>query len=319
MPFSRDYENYKEIFQTASDAASLQESMVTAEVVFSTLSYVTKSFAATIAILGIISLTIKIQFLNKLSSYAWIAILYYFARYFIVHDITQVRISFGIAMLLVSFIKLMNRNYLMGFLFFFFAIISHSSTLVYVPIIIFASLVKRPEVILRSLVLIGGGITITYILLAGSNILDLIPIDSIISLLPDERLEIYYLETYDFSVPSLVGDVYLYLKIVALVVLALLPRTEVNQSEEIDQIYFRSGIVLLFSIVFFVLLHDVYAIASRMADIAAPFECLVMSLFIIRLSKPKNVIIPRFSSFSIRILLTAILVIRLFVAQLNLL
>ena len=83
--------------------------------------------------------------------------------------------------------------------------------------------------------------------------------------------------------------------------------------------YLRFGIVFLFSLIFYVLFHDIHSIASILADITASFECIIMAVFIIRLSSPNNIIFSPLTSFMLKAIFTIIILIRLIVAQLYLL
>jgi hypothetical protein len=222
-------------------------------------------------------------------------------------------------MLLVAFNQLYKIKYKIGFLFLMLAVISHSSTIVYIPIIAYASTVKNPLKSLQSLFFYIGFLIAFVALFKAIGFFYQIPIEDLLSLFPDGRLQIYYLEIYDFEVPSLYTDVFLYLKILALVSLLFLEEGNSNIDSEIRDLSIRSGIVFLFSIVFFVSLHEIYAIASRLGDIAAPFESFVMAVFIVKLSKPTKIFLPPILIFLIQLLLATILIVRLFIAQLPLL
>lgn len=222
-------------------------------------------------------------------------------------------------MLLVAFNRLHVKEYRLGFLFLLLAAISHSSTLIYIPIIFYAATVKNPSKSLKRLIVFIGFLIVTVVLFKSIGFFYELPIENLLALLPDGRLQTYYLEIYDFEVPSLFTDVFLYLKILSLVSLLFLSEENSILNYEIRDLCMRSGIVFLFSIIFFVSLHDLYAIASRLSDIAAPFEALVMAVFIVKLSRPSNVSLSPLIIFLVRLLLTFILITRLFIAQLPLL
>lgn len=316
MPFSRDWVNYQEIFDTVSNANSFFDSIVGPEIIYTSFAYLTHNILITSFLLGIIALKIKISFLVKDRSVAFIAVSYYFARFFLVHDVTQVRISFGIAMILVAYINLIKNKYWYSFLFMILAIMSHISTLVYIPVILIAALVKDPHKFLRNSFKYSF-FAVGVILLLSTFLSNIISIVDIISTLPDVRLYNYFIEKSDFEVPKIYTDVFFFLKILALGLLVYhKPTTE--QMKFQDE-YLRFGIVFLFSLIFYVLFHDMYPIASRLADITAPFECIIMAVFIIRLSMPNNIIFTPLTSFWFKIIFTTIILIRLLVAQLYLL
>lgn len=313
MPFSRDYINYKDIFDQSANAKSISESVNGIELTYSTVAYFTKSLIITSFLLGIIALSIKLIFFSKYKRIALIATAYYFARFFIVHDVTQVRISFAIAMLLVAFNHLVKRRYFYGIVFLIIAAFSHTSTVVYIPIVVIAGLINKPNVTLKSAFKIIVFL-VPLILIVANYIISKIPIENIVSNLPDARLANYYSEDYDLIVPSLLTDVFFYLKVAALISLIFWKQANGKDDSEIE-LHARWGIIFLFSLTLFVLFHNIYAIAARFADIAAPFECLILSLFITRLSKPNKIFFTPFASSILRIALTLIIVGRLIIAQ----
>lgn len=312
MPYSKDYSNYLEMFDSYTHSPNLINSIQTTELTYSITAYLTKSLIITSFLLGIVALSIKMFFISKYKQVAYIAAAYYFARFFIVHDVTQVRISFAIGMLLVAYRTLTNRKYGLSFSFFLLAIISHTSTLIYIPVILVAGRVRNPHLFLRKSIKYCLYLVL-IVLLTSTFILDKIPVVEIASNLPDIRLYNYFIEEYDFEIPKLYTDIFFFLKLFALLILIY----KDPQKKELDlfEEYSRCGIVFLFGLVFFVIFHNIYPIASRLSDIASPFECIVMALFITRLSQPRSVKIPHFSSFIIKILITTIILSRLIIAQ----
>ncbi|PWK21413.1 EpsG-like putative glucosyltransferase [Arcicella aurantiaca] len=316
MPFSRDWGNYQEIFDIASNANSFFDSIAGPEIIYTSFAYLTQNILITSFLIGIIALKIKISFLVKDSSVAFIAVSYYFARFFLVHDVTQVRISFGIAMVLVAYKNLIKKKYWYSFLFMILSIMSHTSTLIYIPVILIAALVKDPYKFLQtsfnySFFAVGA------ILLLSTFLLNKISIVDMFSTFPDVRLYNYFIEESDFEAPKIYTDIFFLLKIFALGLLVYHKPTIKQMKFQED--YLRFGIVFLFSLFFYAAFHDIYPIASRLADIAAPFECIIMAIFIIRLSRPNNIIFTPITSFMLKAILTIIILTRLIVAQLYLL
>lgn len=318
MPFSRDYYIYQNLFEESSNSLTLIDSMKTIELTYSTLAYFVKDFYFTAIILCMIALFIKLYFLSKLSSFGWIAILYYFSRFFILHEVTQIRISFGIAMLILGFLYLMESKK-KGYIFLILAVITHTTTLLYIPIIIYASKVKDPKLRLITLIKNIGFLILFLIFFIGSGILYKMPLDDLISMLPDQRLAIYYVETYDYEVPNLLTDVFLYLKIIALLIIAFSFKKGININGLEDDFCYRTALVFSVSIIYFIVFHEIYTIAARLSEIGALFECFVMTLFVIRISRLNVFKTSKFGAFSLRLLLITILAFRLLIAQLPLL
>lgn len=312
MPVSRDYLNYIDMFNESANSPNIFQAVQTIELTYSITAYLTKNIFVTSLILGLIALNVKINFFAKYKDVTFIAVAYYFARFFLVHDVTQVRISFAIAMLIIAYLRLQKAEFFYGFCFLIIAVLSHTSTLVYLPIIYIAATIKKPEAFLKKAVRVIV-ILVPIFVICATLILSQIPIADIIANLPDARLGNYYSEDYNVAVPNLFTDVFFYLKVAALLTLILSPLNSENKVRDA-----RFGIVFLFSLAFFVLFHGIYAIASRLADIAAPFECVVVALFIKRLSIPNKVRISPFGSFLLRSLITIVIIARLVMAQLYL-
>ena len=115
IPLSRDYENYIELFLNAKNAKSYFNSIESTEIIFSTLAFITRNFIFTALVLGLLGLYIKFKFFLYFKSASLVIIFYYLARFFIVLDVTQLRISFGISMLLVGFFVCTKKECLGGF------------------------------------------------------------------------------------------------------------------------------------------------------------------------------------------------------------
>ena len=313
MPFSRDYSVYNNLFNEAAYANSFANSISTLELTFSTLSYLTKSLFWTSFLLGTVSLSIKLNFFGKLSSFCWIPVVYYFCRFFILHDITQIRISFGISMLILGLLQLYNKKK-NAYLFFLLALITHTSTILYIPIIIFAVKTKDPRKKLKALLKFTGFFGFAFFL-SYINLFNLLGLDKYFMLLPDQRLDIYYSETLNYDIPGLFTDVYLYIKIFSLIVLAFGFEKGINIKGLDDDLCYIIGIIFVFSLLFFIIFHQFYTIAARLSEIAAPFECIIMSLFIIRFSRTT---ITNKLNIYVLLFLVIVLCVRLFIAQLPL-
>ena len=311
-PLSRDYSNYIDMFNAAANTSDVFTNLQTLELTFSVLAFVTQNFMVTVFIMSVIGLSVKMIFFCRYTEVAVIAVLYYFARFFLVQDVTQIRIAFAIAMLLLAFNYLLNKRFIVGFLFLFFAVISHTSTIAYIPIIWLSATCNEPGGALKKIFRIMV-IIVPILLLSAALIFEFIPLADIIAALPDARLGNYYNEIYDFEVPNLFTDVFFYLKLLALLTLVFW-RDNTRSADE-HKLYLRFGIVFLFSLMFFVLFHQLYAIATRLADIAAPFECIIVALFIVRLSKPNFSFFSPNTTIVLRVVLTLVIVVRLVVAQ----
>ena len=117
------------------------------------------------------------------------------------------------------------------------------------------------------------------ITLGGDAELELL--DSLTNNIPDKRIAAYFFEEYDFKIPPLKSDFFFIFKIVSLLFLGFSKKQNLDENDEIFYITYRAGIVFTFSIFIFISFHDLYAIASRLSDISAPFECIIIAYFII--------------------------------------
>ena len=317
IPLSRDYENYIELFLNAKNAKSYFNSIESTEIIFSTLAFITRNFIFTALVLGLLGLYIKFKFFLYFKSASLVIIFYYLARFFIVLDVTQLRISFGISMLLVGFFVCTKKEYLKTFIFFVLAFISHSTTLVYIPILIFSALVKKPDKVFFKIIKLFIFIIIPIILIGvvfGKSLFSSIsiPLDSLTNNIPDKRIAAYFFEEYDFKIPPLKSDFFFFFKIVSLLFLGFSKKQNLDENDEIFYITYRAGIVFNFSIFIFISFHDLYAIASRLSDISAPFECIIIAYFIINFPKfAKNKILI----FAFQLVISILIISKLLFSQ----
>ena len=317
IPYSRDYKNYIELFLSAKNAKSYFDSIESSEIVFSSLAFITKNFILSVLILSLIGMYIKFKLFLYFKTVSWVIICYYLARFFFVLDITQLRISFGISMLVVAYYYCVKRSSLKAFVFFLIALLSHSTTIIYMPILIFSALVTKPEMVFKksikflillflSFLLIGLIIEIPFFSFIN------LPFDFFINNIPDKRIATYFLEEYEFAIPPLKTDYFFYFKIASLLFLSFSVTKNRYEYNNILNNTYRAGIVFVFSIFLFIIFHDLYAIASRLSDIAAPFECIVVGYF---LANVTNFIRNRNLSFMIQLILSIIIIIKLLLSQ----
>jgi len=317
LPYSRDFSNYETIFENASGAQNLIDSFSASEPIFSGLSYLTTNLFLSVFILACLGLCIKLNYLTNRGEAAWIATTIYFARFFIVHEVTQIRASFAVGLLLAGYMLLIKSRNVAAVLCLLAAVGSHISSLIYIPVICYAALVRNPVLILRRAFIVLLGVLLFKIVfpinLAGSGLDTFVPEKS--------RLLEYLLHMDVPDVPGLLGEKLLYLKLLAIGVIAFTTQIATNEGKGVEQKDWpvRAGLILTFACMLFIVLYDNYIFAARFSDLSAPFECAVLAAFILFVADSCSCLLGKGGATILKITITAIIVVMLFIPQLLLL
>lgn len=317
MPRSRDFGNYESMCAASWQAAGLFDAFALSDPTFVASCRLTQSLLATALLLGSAGLMLKLRFFATLGGAAGVAVLLYFARFFIVHDVTQLRASFGIALLGAGYLALRRRRGRTAVLLLALAAGSHVSTLALMPAVAFAAFTRRPQRALRwALAVLLAAFAVKV---GAGALIDLasLPLDAWLS--EEARLVAYVIEEVQVDVPPLATDLYLFVRLGALAACACMAWPPARRGATPDDWHWRCGIVLCVGLLGFVLLHDYYTIAARLAELAAPFECAVVAAAVVLLSRRTAVVLSPPGAVLVRWAVAAALAAQLLPPQFKLL
>jgi hypothetical protein len=305
MPRSRDFMNYERQIEHVSQEESLSGVISSIELLFPVLFYLTSSLGLSSLLPTCLGLYLKLSYFETLGEVGWSAAGLYFARFFIVHEVTQIRASFAIALLLAGYLLLRKSRTCQALLLFLLAVTSHLSVLAYLPVLYYAAVARNPRSVLRP----AFGALLVLLLVRSFYPFNLTQW-GLDALLPDRsRLLAHLLDTQPRDVPGLLGEKLLLLKILVIGLIAFPPGaidTEPADPSCSDWAA-RSALILTFSCLSFVVLYENFTIAARLSDLAAPFECALLAAFIWQLSKLFCCLLGECGALLIQLALTIIL------------
>lgn len=308
---SRDYYIYLDKFRDANRAQNLFDAFEDKELLFAFLSHYISSFETVFFIFVILSLVIKTILFSKISDLYLYIIIYYLARFYLVHEVTQIRVDLAIAFFFFSFYLLIRKKWGYSILFFIISFLTHNSILflfpIYITLIFMTDYNKLFKYIFFSLCII-------FILgIFGEKFK--FDLNTIISYLPTDRYLYYIDEKYKFEIPSLLTDVYFYIKIFSIYIIY-----KNRKNSYILQNNYIIPATIIFSVtnIFFVVLHSSYAIAARLSDLSSTMEAFVVinALYILIYHNLSKFIVLK---KMIYILILLALSLKLFTSQLYLL
>lgn len=145
MDVARDYYNYQYIFDTINDYTGqnnigvlpFYEPGFSVIVVFFRLLFKINYGVAIMIFYAAISLALKIYSINKLSINPYLTLLFYFSYFFIVQEMTQIRIGLASAIFLISVIPLINGRKILFAGSILFASFFHYSAIFYLLLLFF--------------------------------------------------------------------------------------------------------------------------------------------------------------------------------------
>lgn len=266
---SRDYYIYLDKFRDANRAQNLFDAFEDKELLFAFLSHYTSSFETVFFIFVILSLVIKTILFSKISDLYLYIIIYYLARFYLVHEVTQIRVDLAIAFFFFSFYLLIRKKWAYSILFFIISFLTHNSILFLFPIYITLIFMKDYNKLFKY---IFFSLCIIFILgIFGEKFK--FDLTTIISYLPTDRYLYYIDEKYKFEIPSLLTDVYFYIKIFSVYIIY-----KNRKNSYILQNNYIIPATIIFSVtnIFFVVLHSSYAIAARLSDLSSTMEAFVV-------------------------------------------
>lgn len=109
----RDYTQYVEAFNYANFNYNIEPSFILISTIVKTLNY---SHTALFLIYAIIGVTLKFVAINKLSDHVYASILLYISHFFLLHEMTQIRIGVASGLLLLAFYQKIKKENTRGFL-----------------------------------------------------------------------------------------------------------------------------------------------------------------------------------------------------------
>jgi len=314
-PLSRDYENYLSLFESLGNFADVFDQYYQNDLIIPLIFYCIQNSTLSFVLIISLALFMKIYFFRSISDFYWIALLLYLARFFLLHDVTQIKVSLASGLLALAYISIYRQGYFGGLIFLVTGVFTHISILLYVPIILLSATVSNPRLIMRWL------ITLSFAILTINQVIDLGAfLEYIIkstSALDNLRI-LNYLEDVG-SLDSPVG-VYMFIKVFFILYAAFLFKN-ISISPNANQQTYRVGIIVIFSLLIFFLFRNFsYPIAARFSEIVAPFEAVFLANSFYMISK-------EISAFDRSAMLSRIIFISLssfvatlvFIPQLNLL
>lgn len=308
---SKDYYIYMDKFLFSHNANNLLQAFDEKEIVFAALSYYFSTLKDVIFLSVLTSLLIKLNLFRKISDLYIYVIIYYLARFFLVHELTQIRVNLAIAFFFWSFYLLVKRKLRLSIFFFVLSFVTHNTILFLLPIYLTLLFVKNYSLLFKYCFI---GLVSFFVLGIFGETLKF-DLRSIISFLPSERYTDYIGEKYKFEIPSLLTDVYFYIKLFSLFILY---KNRNNSLIIGNKFIFPAAAVFCFTNIFFIFFHASYAIAARLSDLSSTMESLVVVTALhtlIYYNLAKFVTLKRL----LFILLLSLLCIKIFISQLYLL
>lgn len=144
---ARDYESYQNIFDYIYDLAGkndgvflpvIEPGFAAIVLVFRSLSH-TNYVLFTMIFFAFASVLLKIISIKKLTANPYLVILFYFSHYFLLHEMTQIRIGFASAFFFIGLIFYLRGNKWIYISLILFATLFHYSALMYLLILFFDS------------------------------------------------------------------------------------------------------------------------------------------------------------------------------------
>ncbi|PZX92483.1 hypothetical protein DOS84_15295 [Flavobacterium aquariorum] len=172
----RDYNNYIEMFQ--------QQEFISTEPAFVLISifihsYIGDNYVFLFVIFAILGVTLKLIAIKKITDLWFLSLVIYLSNFFILHEMTQIRVGIASALLLLCIKPIYDRNWKIFLLFSALAFSFHYSAIVILPLW-FLDQKPRKRVLLLS-------VPIAYVIyFLGINIITKIPIPMI-----QNKIEMY--------------------------------------------------------------------------------------------------------------------------------
>lgn len=126
----RDYLNYIQLFKYPDEYI---------EPTFNIISYIVKllfygNVVYLFLIYSFLGVSLKFYAIKQLSPFFFLSVIIYLSHYYILHDLTQIRVGVASGFLLMCIKPLYERNFKLFFTFLFIAILFHYSAIVLLPL-----------------------------------------------------------------------------------------------------------------------------------------------------------------------------------------
>ena len=144
---AKDYESYEIIFDfihtlsTENDGIFLPlfEPGFVAVVLFFRSLFDVNYLLTIMVFFGLLTVTLKVFAINRLSSFPYLAILFYFTHFFFLHEMTQIRIGFASAIFFISLVFYLKGQKVKFILMIFLATLFHYSAIFYLLLLLLKS------------------------------------------------------------------------------------------------------------------------------------------------------------------------------------
>lgn len=139
--FDRDYYNYYNYFIEGDIDWFRFEPFFNVIVIL--VNYLGLPFYIFLTIISLISIYIKYKFIRALSSSALFSLLVYISFFYILHDLTQIRVALALSFILISVYFFLDKKHKISLFFMFAGVLFHYSVLIFVILFIFNSYNKK--------------------------------------------------------------------------------------------------------------------------------------------------------------------------------
>ena len=142
---ARDYKNYQMIFDLIYDLVTKNDGVFLpifepgfmAIVVLFRYMFIYNYGVAIMLFFAFSSITLKVISFDKFAINPFLAILFYFSNYYVLHEMTQIRVGFASALFLISLIYLLKGNHTKFILLILLATLFHYTSILYLLILLF--------------------------------------------------------------------------------------------------------------------------------------------------------------------------------------
>lgn len=146
-----DYSSYKELF----DLMDIHTVLV--EPIFFLLILGIKevsSYEFLLAIVALLSISLKMHFIKKYSFYVFISIIFYFTTFYLNQDFGQIRQGLSIAIFWYGLRFYLKKQYTLFYIVIIICILIHYSSIVYLPFCLFNTKIKSFKTVLLTTILL---------------------------------------------------------------------------------------------------------------------------------------------------------------------
>lgn len=274
----RDYQGYVTLFNEAATLNSIR-----IEPTFLVISFIVKLLFNNVLFLFIIyallGVCLKFYAIKKLSDFCLLSVLIYFSNFYLLHEMTQIRVGVASALILISIKPLLDRN-LKTFLFIItLAFLFHYSAIIALPLYFLNG--RKINILLFALV-IPVSYLFYFLNLQITFLIDLIPI-------PEVSTKFHQYKYLSSLHNAYVGNVFNYLQLsrCLLAFLFLWKWDLLQQNNKLSILLLK---IYIIAISILVLLSDIPALGARASELLMPVEIILIP-FLMYIIKQKQLAI----------------------------